>query len=419
MVVGCMLFSCAGTPKNKNAHDHHAEQPKCDHDHEAGHDHDHDHDHEDDQKQDHQKAHESDMDKGHEHKHEGDETEHSKSTTQGVKEIEFNPNALSPGLFAMEKVQFSNFSPVIRVGGQLLPVATQTAEVVSPVNGVIRLGGTALYPGSTLTKGQLLAYVSTSGLGEGDAQAKAEAAMRNAKAEYDRAASLIQDKLVSQREYEQALLTYEQAKIACQIWNNSSKEMVLKAPKSGYLLNIYVQNGDYVQAGQRIATLTTKDRLCLQAHVPQRYADRISKVKSANFRVAGQAAVFSLEQKQGRLVSIGQSSTANGTIPISFELNGKDLIPGTMAEVFLKISEGKKVLAVPMGAVTEEQGFFYVYVHQHGNHYAKRSVVLGESDGQKVQIRDGIQDGERMVVKGAYLVKMAGANGEIPHGHTH
>lgn len=399
MVAMCMILSaCDSKPKE------HHDQEQSEH---MEHEHDHDHDADE------------------EHGSECDQEQSCNGTEahsgeKGVKDITFDASKLSSGLFQIEKVEKRNFFQVIRVGGQLLPVTNGIEHLVAPGSGVIRFSGNALYPGVGLSKGQIVAYLSSNGMGEGDAQAKAMAAFKKAKAEFDRVSGLIKDQLVSQREYEQAMLEYENAKLSYQIWNKDARGVRIVVPQTSYLQKLSVQNGDFVQAGQILATLSRKDRLCLQANVPQRYADRVKWVKSANFSLAGQNnVVYSIDQKQGKLISIGQNYSESGTIPISFEISGKDLFPGSMVEVFLKLSEHSQVIAVPIGALTEEQGAYYVYVFESGHVYNKRPVEVGESDGQRVHILSGIDEGDLVVVKGAYYVKMAGFSGSIPHGHQH
>jgi multidrug efflux pump subunit AcrA (membrane-fusion protein) len=83
---------------------------------------------------------------------------------------------------------------------------------------------------------------------------------------------------------------------------------------------------------------------------------------------------------------------------------------------------GKKenAIVVPLAALTEEQGFYYVYVQTSGESFVKRQVVPGTNDGFRAEITNGLSVGERIVTKGAFQVKLAAMAGELPlHGHTH
>jgi membrane fusion protein, heavy metal efflux system len=50
----------------------------------------------------------------------------------------------------------------------------------------------------------------------------------------------------------------------------------------------------------------------------------------------------------------------------------------------------------------------------------KEKSNLGGNDGKIVQVISGLKEGERVVTKGAYAIKLASASGAIPeHGHSH
>jgi membrane fusion protein, heavy metal efflux system len=70
--------------------------------------------------------------------------------------------------------------------------------------------------------------------------------------------------------------------------------------------------------------------------------------------------------------------------------------------------------------LVEEQGNFYVYVQTEGESFQKRNVTLGAQDGRRVQLLSGVAAGERIVTKGAYMIKLATQSGAVPaHGHEH
>jgi membrane fusion protein, heavy metal efflux system len=61
-----------------------------------------------------------------------------------------------------------------------------------------------------------------------------------------------------------------------------------------------------------------------------------------------------------------------------------------------------------------------VYVQTAGESFEKREVKLGASDAAQVQLLSGVQEGERVVTKGAYQIKLATLSGTMPaHGHEH
>jgi multidrug efflux pump subunit AcrA (membrane-fusion protein) len=75
-------------------------------------------------------------------------------------------------------------------------------------------------------------------------------------------------------------------------------------------------------------------------------------------------------------------------------------------------------MLVSIEALIEEQGSYSVYVQNSGEGFEKRPVKLGLSDGEKVQILAGLSQGERVVSKGTFQLKLATMSGEMPtHSH--
>ena len=114
--------------------------------------------------------------------------------------------------------------------------------------------------------------------------------------------------------------------------------------------------------------------------------------------------------------------TANSLfIPVTFEIsNTGDLIPGSVIELYLKSLPIPDAIVIPVSALIEEQSHFFVYVQTEGESFEKREVKLGASDGISVQLLSGVVEGERVVTKGAYRIKLSVASGTLPaHGHEH
>ena len=88
-------------------------------------------------------------------------------------------------------------------------------------------------------------------------------------------------------------------------------------------------------------------------------------------------------------------------------------------EVFLISSPIANALTVPVSALTNEMGIFYIYIQLDEEGYRKQEVTLGANNGKEVQVIRGIKTGDKVVTQGAYQVKMAANSGTIPHGHTH
>ena len=121
------------------------------------------------------------------------------------------------------------------------------------------------------------------------------------------------------------------------------------------------------------------------------------------------------------MISYARASAGDYYIPVIFEFDNKgEIVPGSYVDVWLKTASAPDCLAVPLEAVVEDQGVRYVFVQEPGDEdcFEKREVTLGQSDGSRVPILQGLHEGENIVTQGAVHVKLAGVTA-VPAGHTH
>jgi len=245
-----------------------------------------------------------------------------------------------------------------------------------------------------------------------------------AKLDYERASALIKEKIVSEKDFLATKAAYENAEITYNTLakNYSPRGQRINAPLRGYLKNVLVSEGQYVTAGQPLATISQNQKLRLKAEVSQRYYSKLAFVKSANFKTVYDGKVYDTQTLNGKLVSYGKNvNQEEHLIPIVFEIDNRgEIIPGSLVEIFMRSNTIANALVIPVSALVEEQGTFYAYVQTAGESFEKRELKLGGSDGQQVQVLSGIANGERVVTKGSYQVKLVTMSGAVPaHGHEH
>ena len=320
------------------------------------------------------------------------------------------------------------FSEVVRTSGQIMASPADEALLTAQISGIVSFVSRNLVPGSNIKQGTTLFSIKNNEVVQsnlGSALQQAEQALATAKAQYVRASELVKDRIISEKEFLETKLRYENAQTQLEnaavtkSFNQTKRSAV--APISGFLKNVLVENGQFVNAGQTLAIISKSKRLLLRADVSQLYFSKLSSFSSANFKTVDAGQVFSTRNLNGRIVSTGKSADAGSPfIPIFIEIdNVGNFIPGSAAEVFLQ-STSKPALVIPVSALMEEQGIFYVYVQVEGESFQKRELKLGASDGLNVQVFSGITEGERVVTKGAYQIKLSTASGTMPaHGHEH
>ncbi|MDY9918946.1 RND family efflux transporter, MFP subunit [Porphyromonadaceae bacterium KH3R12] len=422
LVAATLLFACNSNNKNQKSN------PKDTHEHVEGDGHDHSED--DGHVHSPGDGHNHSEDDGHNHS-EGDGHDHSKDdghnhgteTAEHTDEILFTKEqAKSVGL-TTETVSPGTFLHVIKTSGQVQATQGDEATIVATSNGIVSFINSSISDGTAISSGQAIVTISARNLLDGDPTAKAKIAFETAQAEFKRAEGLIKDNIISTKEYEQVKLRYETAKTVyeAQAANTTAGGVRVTSPISGYLKNRLVSQGEYVSVGQPIATVSQNKRVQLKAEVSENYFNSLRNISSANFRMAYDKTVYKLSDMNGRLLSFGRAADRQSFyIPVTFEFdNVGDIIPGSFAEVYLLSSPQENIISVPVSALTEEQGLYFVYLQLDEEGYKKQEVIIGQNNGERVEILAGLSSGDKVVTKGVYQVKLAAISSIMPDGHTH
>ncbi len=95
------------------------------------------------------------------------------------------------------------------------------------------------------------------------------------------------------------------------------------------------------------------------------------------------------------------------TVKVRVEVANEDgrLLAGMFANVKLFLPGADEALAVPRGAVLEDEGRSFVFVHHQDDYYVRRPVTVGRTWAGWVEIREGLQPGQAVVAEGAFLMK--------------
>ena len=338
-------------------------------------------------------------------------------------EIVISPEKAAAAGIMTETASPAEFSGVIRTGGQILSSRGDEMTVVAPADGIVSFGGN-YFEGAAVDEGQMLFSVISGTIQDGNRIGKAKVAYEAAKAEYERASSLVDSKIVSRKEYVRIKENYENARLAYEALkpNADGTGVVVCSPCGGYVESIFVREGDYVSMGTPLTCVVRNSSLVLQADLSQTYYDRAGGIVSANFRTPSMDRTENVKALGGRLLSVGRSSAAaSHYIPVTFSIPaGHGFVPGSFAEVWLLTGVRNDVISLPLQAVTEEQGVNFVYIKMDESCYRKQEVTLGESDGERVEIVSGVKAGDNVVTAGAYNVRLASASNAIPaHTHNH
>ncbi len=327
--------------------------------------------------------------------------------------------------FANQPVQRAAFANVVKTSGVVITAPGDEETVSAKTAGIVRINKSGLFEGSSVGAGAVLFTVSSQGLTDRNAPLQIQEARNNlakAKADFERSQKLYNDRLLVERDFLQAKNIYENAQslVASLSGNYGQGGQTIRTNRAGFVKSLLVTDGQFVETGAPLALISKSKKLVVKAEVSQTVFSKINGITSANFRT-GHGKVYSLAELNGRLVSIGKSAENTLFIPVFFEVDNKEgIIPGAFIEVFLKTNAQSAALVIPASAVMEEQNSYFCYVQTEGESFQKRELKIGGSDGQNVEVLSGVVEGERVVTKGAYNIKLSTAAGTLPaHGHEH
>ena len=330
--------------------------------------------------------------------------------------------------FATHEVKKEPFGQVIRTTAQILPSQGDERTITAKTSGVVQFSNNNLVEGKTVGAGQSLFTIDGSGMAENNLAvryAEAESEYNRAKAEYERKSELAKENIVSQSDFLKAKTEYAHAEAN---YNNlksnfSSGIQAVVSPISGYVTRVLVQNGQYIEAGQPVLIVAQNRDLFIKAELQPKFFEALSGFKTANIHTLNNNRTYSLEELGGRLLSYGKSIDVNNPlIPVVFQVNNRaGLLAGSFVELFLKTETHAQALTVPNESLIEEMGVYFVFVQRTPELFEKVAVTKGASDGILTEIIDGVMVGDRVVSKGAILVKLSQSSGALdPHaGHAH
>ena len=357
----------------------------------------------------------------------------------GERTIAAAPPEPTPVAIRAAQVESRSIDRFLRVTGSL--AADEQADVAAETGG--RVIGTPVERGTRVTAGAVLIRISPAEadatLREADANAaqlearlglaagqtfdavrvpdvlNAKASLDWAEAEFSRIKALLDQKVVSQAEYEQRLTQVQAARQQYQsalngaqqsfrslqaararvdLARKSAADTVVRAPFSGIVAERLVSTGDYVTRGMKIATVVRIDPVRVELTVPEQYLSLVTVGQLVRLTVdAYPEEVFTAKV---RFVSPALKKDQRALTVEAVAQNADNrLKPGLFATALLQQPAPAPALLVPASAVETVAGTSRVYVIA-GTKVEERIVTVGEKLGDRLELASGVKPGERV-----------------------
>jgi RND family efflux transporter MFP subunit len=293
--------------------------------------------------------------------------------------------------------------------------AWQTMNIMPEVGG--RIAKIYVEEGERVRKGQLLAELDTRAARLQTEQA--EAAVAVAQANYndaeknkERMERLIKENAVSEQQYEKIKLAFEsaeaqlnQARAALNLAKYNLDVSIMEAPFAGVIASKNAEVGDVINPmmggfspTSGVVTLMDFSRVKIEVDVSQQDVVRINKGQPASMAVSA----FPGRSFPGRVSVV--NLTADPTTKkfhVEVTADNPDLLlrPNTFGEITIEVSSHEDALVVPQNAILENK---YVFVVNEDNTVRRQEVSIGLENTDMVEILNGVELGDRVVVEGSY-----------------
>jgi RND family efflux transporter MFP subunit len=328
----------------------------------------------------------------------------------------------------------------IRVPATIVARPGGAAQVVAPIDGRL-LQVTTRAPGGAVAQGQELARLLPPPSTPGDLpqleqqRADAGVAVQLAVRDRERAERLVgagaspQKRLEDARAVEQQALARQRAADAQIAQYNASRSgrgtgaasglFILRSPIAGVIASRNATTGANVTAGSTLFEVADVSQVHVAGRIPEAHAADAARTTAAEIEVAGREPI----PIQGRATTLGKVLDSDTrTLPIIFAFDNRTIKLPLGQSVFLRLlmENTAPQVVIPVTSIVDDAGRPIVFVQTGGESFERRPVRLGVRESGVVQVLDGVKAGERIVSKGAHLVRLASLSTQAPaHGHVH
>jgi RND family efflux transporter MFP subunit len=303
---------------------------------------------------------------------------------------------------ATSAVQYHEVEQTYSVDGVV--EATRQSTVSAQISGRVK----ALFfdVGDRVSKGQVILKIdereADQALAGSRAQlSQAQAALQNARLNYERSQQLFEQKFISQAALDKAKSDYEMAKAQADASEAGAQQSALSqsytsvlAPYGGVVSARMVEMGEMVTVGKPLMTGFDPSQLRVIANVPQH------KLKEIGARPSVMVEVPSLSRWiKSATVTVQPSADArthSTQVRVDLPANQASLYPGMFVRTHFVVGKENKML-IPVSAVVRRSEVVAVYVVDDKDVPRLRQVRLGEANAQnEIEVLAGLNVGERV-----------------------
>ena len=221
---------------------------------------------------------------------------------------------------------------------------------------------------------------------------QANSAFLNAKQTYERMQRLFAQGAISQQDMDNVTTGYTVSKANL---NSSSQMVYVKAPISGYITAMKVNQADHVGPGAELFTVSNTTKYKATIWVPDTDIQNIKK---------GQIAIAKWGEQTltGRITTVSlamdQDKKAFKT-EIIFDTHPKQIISGVTLEIRIEVAKIANTIVIERKSIIEDNGKKFVWLEQDKK-AKKIEIVTKRDNGIEYEVSSGVKAGDKLITEG-------------------
>ena len=278
--------------------------------------------------------------------------------------------------------------------------STAALEAESEATVVARVGGVVtemlIEEGQYVEAGQPLARLNDERLRlEVD---RAETAQQRLKGVFERTETMYEKQLVSSETYDQAKSDYEAQRVTTELARLELTYATIRSPIAGWVSTRHIKTGNMVSPNDPTFQVTNLRALRAVLHLPERELAKLAVGQSATLHLDA-LPDQTFEGEVTLLSPVVDPETGTLRVTVAIQDPSRTAKPGMFGRVTIQYDRRENALLIPKDAVVEEDDETAVFI-VHDTLALRRRVTTGYSDATRIEIAEGLQVGDQVVVSG-------------------
>lgn len=183
----------------------------------------------------------------------------------------------------------------------------------------------------------------------------------------------------------------------------------VRAPLEGTVIEKHAVVGELVEPGTDVMLVADLTTVWVWADIYEQDLPHLIRARSLGpIPVKVLVRAFPGRPFEGTIDYVGATmEERTRTVKVRATVANTDrlLRPGMFCEIRIGIGAGEEALAVPRIALLSDEGLDFVFTHWKEDYYVRRPVETGREFSDRVEIIEGLVEGDRIVAEGAFLLK--------------